>query len=106
MRMLYRLIICIVVILTIGITATNCVKYTEKTTDKTTNDFHEQVGKNGVEYKNNRDNHIYEFDYKNHHYIWFEKFDGRIDSQGYGFAGVVHDPDCYCHHNQTVEDKE
>ena len=88
----------IVMMIAMGITVTGCVKSTSKTTDryKNKNSFQEKVGQISVV-----GNRIYEFDYKNHHYIWFEKSFNK-----YGYAGVVHDPDCYCHHNQTVQDEE
>ena len=41
------------------------------------------------------DNVIREFEYKGHQYIWFEQ-SIRQGYAGYGFAGVVHNPDCKC----------
>ena len=88
----------IVMMIAMGIIVTGCVKSTTKITDscRNKNSFQEKVGQISVV-----GDKIYEFDYKNHHYIWFEKSFNK-----YGYAGVVHDPDCYCHHNQTVQDEE
>jgi len=41
------------------------------------------------------DDLIKEFEYKGHQYIWFEQ-SLRQGYAGYGFAGVVHNPDCKC----------
>ena len=88
----------IVMMIAMGIIVTGCVKSTTKiiSSHQNKNSFQEKVGRTPVV-----GNKIYEFDYKNHHYIWFEKSFNKN-----GYAGVVHDPDCYCHHNQTVQDIE
>lgn len=41
------------------------------------------------------DDLIKEFEYKGHQYIWFEQ-SLRQGYAGFGYAGVVHNPDCKC----------
>ena len=67
-------------------------------------DFHKNVSAKDNSMCDNNDN-VFEFDYKNHHYIWFQK-SKQSGSKSYGYAGVVHDPDCKCHSNGNSDTDE
>lgn len=60
-----------------------------------TENFSQQVQRAQDSEGRKYDDLIKEFEYKGHQYIWFEQ-SLRQGYAGFGYAGVVHNPDCKC----------